>query len=101
MPSIFPFRIACTLDEVVVVSTKDLSFDENLYEMKKMELLSEVTYNMYQASSLFYLEDVAISDVVHAGNHSKGRDTWKGKYEEMEQKCLVVLQELADFVEKA
>lgn len=48
LPSILSYHIPRTPEEVVYnVSADDSSFVQNLSEAKKMQLLSEVTFNMY------------------------------------------------------
>lgn len=66
-----------------------------------MDVISEVTFNMYQASSLFALNVAGRRNVLVVDNPSSERDTWKGKCEAMEPKCLDFLKELPDLREKA
>lgn len=61
-----------------------------------MELLFEVTFQMYLTISLFSLATAGIRDVLIVGNPSKERDTCKRKCEAMEKKCLSFQKELAN-----
>lgn len=51
-----------------------------------MEFFSEVTYYTYQATSMFSLVTTTRADIMAMGNPSKERDTWKGKWEDIERK---------------
>lgn len=72
MPVILPFQIPCTHKDVIVtILTDDFSFVQNLYEEEKMELFSEITFNMYRASSLYYVAATSRGNVLANGNSSK------------------------------
>lgn len=78
MLNVFSSRLARTLKKVVnIVLTLDLSFVQNLFEVEKMNLVYEVTHNMYQVACLFDLVADGRRDIMAIGNTSKERDTWK------------------------
>lgn len=78
MSNVFSSRLARTLKKVVnIVLTLDLSFVQNLFEVEKMNLVYEVTHNMYQVAYLFDLVADGRRDIMATGNTSKERDTWK------------------------
>ena len=100
MLAILLSQLASTLEVVVVVvSIEDLLFVQNIFEMEKF--LSEITFNMYQDSSLLSPVVAGRGDILVAGNPSKEEDTWKGKCEAMEKKCFIFHKELAKLQEKA
>lgn len=73
---ILPSWIPLSLREFdIVVSTKDLSFIPNLFEVEKMKLFNKVTFNTYQAASLFSLVTGGRGDILIAGNRSKEKDS--------------------------
>lgn len=59
-----------------------------------MELISNITHNMYQAASVFSLISTGRGDVLVPGNTTNEGDTWKGKYDIMEQGCSTLHEEL-------
>lgn len=79
---------------------EDLYFVQNLHEEDKMEFLSEVTYHTYWASSIFSLDGAVRGDFLALGNPSKERDTWKGKCENIENKCSKFSKEIVSLQEK-
>lgn len=56
MLNVLSSRLAWILEEVsTIVSTPDLSFVHNLLEGDKMELVFELTHNMFKFASIFFL----------------------------------------------
>lgn len=53
----------------------------------KMEMTSELTHNMFKASSLFPLVSTGRGDVLAPGNLFTEKDIWKEKDEALELKC--------------
>lgn len=95
MSDMLPSRILLTLEEVVVVViTEDLSLIQNLFEDENMKLLSQITFHTYQVASLFSLATADRGEVLALENPTKVRDTWKGKYESLQQKCQAFHKEL-------
>lgn len=72
MHIILRFWLTRTLEEAAdVVLTEELSFVQNLFKEEKMELLYEITYNMYHESSQFSLVVASRGNVLADGNPSK------------------------------
>lgn len=114
MLDIFPSWVACTSKETgVVVSMEglyevedmdllfEITYNMYLFEVVKMDFLFEITYNMYRASSMFALAAVGRGDILVPGNPPKEIDIWKGKCEAMENKCITFKNEVAKLKEKA
>lgn len=60
MSDVFSSQISRTPKEVVTTtSTSDLSFVQSLPEGEKMELVSELTHNMFKATSIFSLVSIS------------------------------------------
>lgn len=78
IPVILPSRIPHTSMEVVAAAlAQDLSFVQELYEVGKMKLLSEVTFSTYWVISLFSLAAASRGDKLALE---------KGKCEALEKK---------------
>lgn len=89
MPSIFSSWLSHTLEEAyMMVSRENMSSIQNLFEVEKMELIFDITHNMYQDSYLFSLVVDGRGYTLDAGNPSKEKDTWKVKCEAMKQTCF-------------
>lgn len=86
MRAVFSSLIAQSSKENAdIVSMLKLSFVQNLYGVEMIELVSQITHNMYQVTYLFSLVVAGRGDVLAAGNPSKERDTWKGKCKDIEK----------------
>lgn len=59
----------------MVVTTKNMSFVQNLYEAEKIELISEFTFHTYRDASLFSLTAASRGNILDVGNPYKERDT--------------------------
>lgn len=56
MPNVFSSRLIRTLEEAgIIISMSDLSFVQHLPKVDKMELISKITHNMFNVTSLFSL----------------------------------------------
>lgn len=87
--------------EFFIVSTKDMSIVRNLSEVEKIELVCEITYNIYRASSLFPMVSYGKGDILATGNPSKERYTGKVKCEVMEHRCFTFQKEISKLQENA
>lgn len=96
IPDGFSSPLARTPEEAATtVSELDLSFIQNLSEVEKMCLVSEVTHNIYRASFLFsVVVVVGRRDILVVGNPPKKRETWKGKCMAIKHKCSTFKKEL-------
>lgn len=61
--------------DAAIISMSDLFFIQNLPEGEKIELVSEVTNNMFKVSSIFSHISVGRGDDLALGNPTKERDT--------------------------
>lgn len=50
----------------------------------RMELDTQVAYNLFKTSSIFSLVYAGRDNILAQGNPSQEKDTWKGKAEAME-----------------
>ncbi|CAI8609074.1 unnamed protein product [Vicia faba] len=84
------FLPVCLLSKEVsiMVSMEELSYIQILTNVEKMELVFEITHNMYQAPFLFSLVAAGRGDILDAVNPYKEKDTWKGKCEPIENMCF-------------
>lgn len=92
---IFSSHLPCTLEEtVVIVSTSNLSFVQNLPEENEMGIPYDLSHNMFKYASIFSLVSTRHGDVLILSNPFKERDNWKEKAEAMELKCTYLKKEL-------
>lgn len=76
IPNIFSSQLLHTSKEVVViVSTSDLSFIQNLLEVNKMEMAHELYFNMLKSASSFSLVSAEQGDALASGSPFKKRVT--------------------------